>query len=171
MTGEAKILKCRKCGNETSSENNYCSSCGARIYDIEKLMAPRKFSLKLAAYSGAFTAFSILLLTFLTAFIYVAANPAIINEPAKYLIITSIAGPVSGILIGTTVITYLVAEMHIKDTFYGASAVILLFKISDFIIASDFTIEGIGVALLSCGIAFAGAWLGFYIKKRIKFKY
>lgn len=161
--------KCRKCGAETSDGSNYCSSCGARIYDIEKLMAPGKFSVKLAAWSAILTIISIMFFSFFTAYFYTLYDQDIMSSPEK-LVTISIIGPAIGIFISALFTSYIFTEIRIKETFTGASLTILLFKISDFILASAFTIEGIGVALLSCFISFAGAYLGFFAKKKIKFK-
>jgi hypothetical protein len=65
--------------------------------------------------------------------------------------------------------SYIFISIRIKETFAGAAAIIIIFKISDFILASTFTIEGVGVALISCLIAVTGAWLGFALKKKFKF--
>ncbi|HOP29422.1 MAG TPA: zinc-ribbon domain-containing protein [Spirochaetota bacterium] len=166
---EGLELKCRKCGTEITAGSNYCNSCGARIYDVEKLLSPRKFSLKLAFYSSLITFVLILLFSFFTAYFYTLYDQDIMDTPEK-LIIVSMIGPALGIFISSFFITYIFNPIRIKETVAGAGAVIILFKLSDFILASVFTKEGVVVALISCLIAFAGAWLGFYFKKKIKFK-
>lgn len=165
---ENSILKCRKCGTETSSENKYCSSCGARLYNIEKLMAPRKFSIKLSVYSAVLTFLLILLFSFFTAYFYTLYDQDIMSNPER-LIIISIIGPVLGILTSTFFTSYLFTEIRLNETFTGSSVIIIIFKLSDFILASTITFEGAGVAMLSCLIAFAGSWSGIFLKKKLKF--
>ncbi len=166
---EYSLTRCRKCGVETPGGSNYCNSCGARIYDIEKLLAERKISIRFALYSALSTVIFVLVISFLTAYFYTIFDQDILSKPEN-LVYISIIGPAIGIFLSTMTTTYFFADMRVKDSFIGASAIMILFKISDFILASAFTIEGTGVALLSCFIAFAGAWLGFLAKKKIKFK-
>jgi len=165
---EGPVLKCRKCGTEASADSNYCNSCGARIYDIEKLLSPRKFSIKLAVYSSLLTILFMLIFSFLTAYFYTLHDQDIMSNPER-LIIISMIGPALGIFISSLFTTYVFAGIRVKETLAGAASVIFIFKISDFILASAFTIEGIGVAIASCIISFAGAWLGFALKKKIRF--
>ncbi len=162
-------LKCRKCGKETARDSKYCNSCGARIYDIEKLLEPGNFSVKLAIYSALITFVFIILFSFFTAYFYALYDREIISNPERLLII-SIVGPVAGIFISTLFTTYIFNTISIKETLAGAALIITLFKISDFILASTFSIEGVGVMIVSFLIAFAGAWLGYFTKKSIKFK-
>lgn len=166
---ESSVIICRRCGIENPQSSNYCNSCGARIYDPEKLLTERKISFRLAMYSALSTFIFVLAISFLTAFVYTIFDQDILSKPEN-LIYISIIGPSIGIFLSTIFTTYIFADMRIKDSFIGASVIMILFKIIDFVLASDFTIEGIGVALLSCLIAFAGAWLGFRAKKKIKFK-
>lgn len=166
---EDRIIKCRKCGTETAAESNFCNSCGTRIYDVEKLMSPRKLSLRLSFYSAILTFIFILFFSFITAYFYTLYDQDIMSNPEK-LIIISMIGPVLGIFIAALFTTYIFTTIRIKETFSGASVVIILFKVSDFILASTFTIEGAGVAIVSCLIAYTGSWLGFFIKKKIKFR-
>ncbi len=161
-------LKCRKCGAETTAGSNFCNSCGARIYDIEKLLSPRKFSIKLSIYSAILTFIFILLFSFFTAYFYTLYDQDILNNPDKFVII-SMSGPALGILISSFFTTYLFTPVRIKETVAGASFIIIAFKVSDFILASIFTLEGVAVAIFSCILAFAGAWFGFFLKKKIRF--
>lgn len=161
--------KCRKCGAETTAGSNFCNSCGVRIYDIEKLLSPRKFSIKLSVYSAILTFIFILLFSFFTAYFYTLYDQDILNNPDKFILM-SMAGPILGILISSLFTTYILTPIRINETVTGASFIIIAFKVSDFIIASAFTLEGVSVALFSCILALAGAWLGFYLKKKFRFK-
>jgi uncharacterized membrane protein YvbJ len=90
MINEDHSLKCHKCGTEVSSESNYCNSCGARVYDLEKIMAPGKFSFKLSAYSALLTFIFMLLFSFLTAYFYTLHDQDLMNNPEKLIIISMI---------------------------------------------------------------------------------
>lgn len=169
MTSEARLLKCRKCGAETTAESNFCNSCGTRIYDIEKLMAPQKFSIKLSFFSAIMTFVFVLLFSFFTAYFYTLYDQDIMSNPEK-LIIISMIGPFIGIFTSALLTTYIFTMIRVREAFAGAAAVIILFKTSDFILASTFTIEGAGVALFSCFIALTGAYFGFFIKRKIKYR-
>lgn len=157
---------------ETALSNNYCSSCGARIYDIEKIINRKTLSFKFITISALGTIFFVLLITFLAGYIFpvyeFSGDEIILNK--ERFIIASIAGSAAGIFLSSLLLTYILTEIKVKESVIGASIVIILFKGVDFILASTFTIAGIGVALLSCFAAFVGAWLGFYVKKNIKFK-
>lgn len=162
---ENRILKCRKCGTETDSGSRFCNSCGARIYDIEKILAPGTFSLKLTLVSSLLTLIFVLLSSIIISLLYSMIDPELINNPEKLQYITLISSEL-GIFSSALFNSYVFINTRIKESFSGA----LIFIAADFLLASAFTIEGIGVVLLSCFTAFTGAWLGFSAKKNIKFK-
>ena len=165
---EQEIVKCRKCGNPVNPADKYCRECGAIIIRAELIEGKHRFSIKHAVYSALITLLFIMIFSFITGFAYTIYDQEMFMKPER-LIAISIIGPVTGIFLAAVFTSYKFILITINETFYGASAVILMFKTADFIIAKSFSIGGVGSAAASCAIALAGAWIGNKVKRKIKF--
>ena len=165
---EPKIMKCRKCGNTVEPEDRYCRECGAAVSGRRTSEAERGFSARYAVYSALITLLFIIIFSFITGFAYALYDHEIFMKPER-LIAISILGPAAGIFASAVFTSYMFTLITIAETVSGASAVIVIFKVCDFIIAETFSAGGIGAAAASCAIALAGAWVGDRLKKKFKF--
>lgn len=165
---EPKIIKCRKCGNTLEPEDRYCRECGTAVLTRGTSGAERRFSIRYTVYSALITLLFIIIFSFITGFAYALYDHEIFMKPER-LIAISIIGPAAGIFASAVFTSYMFSLITIAETVSGASAVIVIFKVSDFIIAGTFSVGGIGAAAASCFIALAGAWIGDRLKKKIKF--